>query len=697
MTPFTIRAGRPWPMGLTCRDGGVNVAVFSAHASRIELCLFDDQGREHQRLPLPEREGDIWFGFVPDLRPGMTYGLRAHGPYRPDQGDRFNPHKLLIDPYARALTGLPQWGDALLGWKRRAAARDLTLDPADSAALMPRAIVTEDPGPLPGPRPEIPIDRSVIYEAHVKGLTRLHPQVPHPGSFLALGSEPMIAHFRRLGITAVELLPVQAFLTDGFLHEKGLVNYWGYQTLNFFAPDPRYVVQDGIAEFRAMAQALHAAGIELILDVVYNHTCEGNELGPTLSFRGLDNRSYYRLAPDQRHHVNDTGTGNTLRLDHPMVLRMVMDSLRWWVVQMGVDGFRFDLAATLGRSDAHGGGFDRQAPLFQAIAQDPVLSRVKLIAEPWDIGPGGYQLGAFPPPFCEWNDRFRDGVRRFWRGDPGRAPDLAERLTGSARQFDHSGRGPWASVNFITAHDGFTLADLNAYADKHNLANGEDNRDGHSENYSDNFGTEGPSDDPALHRARAARARAMLATLLLAQGTPMLLAGDELGHSQQGNNNAYAQDNAITWLDWARADQRMTAWVARLIALRARHPILRQRLFLHGRPRPIDGQADLVWRRADGRPMDHDAWMEAERDHLCMELRTAPGTPAWAASESAVFVVFHAGEGPLPVRLPPGTGAAGWVRVLDSAAPEAAPAPCPGPFVPVAGQSVTVFVMEPGP
>uniref|UniRef100_UPI0035B34FC1 glycogen debranching protein GlgX n=1 Tax=Paracoccus sp. TaxID=267 RepID=UPI0035B34FC1 len=525
MTNWTITAGRADPLGATFDGEGVNFAVFSVHARRVSLCLFTPDGRtETHRIDLPERDGDVWHGYISGLRPGQLYGYRADGPYAPAEGHRFNHNKLLLDPYAKRLTGHPVWHDALMGYTVGAPEADLSMDPRDSARYMPRCVV-EDPSFAWGNDhpPRTPISQSIIYEAHVKGLTQLHPEVAHPGKFLGLASDPMLEHLQKLGITAIELLPPQAFLNDRFLVEKGLVNFWGYQTLGFFAPDPRYLSGGDISEFQHMVARLHAAGIEVILDVVYNHTCEGNQLGPTLSFRGLDNRSYYRLTDDPRYYINDTGTGNTLNLNHPMVLRMVMDSLRYWVEVMHVDGFRFDLAATLGRRVR--GGFSSSASFFDAIRQDPVLTRVKLIAEPWDIGPGGYQLGAFPPPFLEWNDKYRDGIRRFWRGDGGQISDLAERLTGSARQFDHSGRPATSSVNFLTAHDGFTLTDTVSYNQKHNDANGEGNRDGHSENFSDNMGVEGPSDDPKIIAARARRRRNMMATLLLSQGTPMMLAG----------------------------------------------------------------------------------------------------------------------------------------------------------------------------
>jgi len=692
---FEMTGGQPAPLGATLVGDGVNFAVFSAHAIRIEVCLFSADGtREVQRLALPERAGDIWFGHVPGLKAGQLYGLRVHGPYRPDEGHRFNPNKLLLDPYARRLSGLPRWDDALYGYQQGAQSIDLSFDTRDSARSMPLCVVT---APLPQrprpPRPKTAMDRTVIYEAHVKGLTQMHPHVEAAGTFAGLAEPAVVEHLLRLGVTAVELLPIHASLTDRFLHDKGLVNYWGYQTLGYFAPHPAYVPSGDLTEVTDAIDKLHAAGIEVVLDVVYNHTCEGSELGPTLSWRGLDNASYYRLAPDPRRFVNDTGTGNTLNLDHPMVLRMVLDSLRYWA-ELGVDGFRFDLGSTLARTHAAGGGFDPASPFFAAIRQDPILAPLKLISEPWDIGPGGYRLGGFPPPFSEWNDKYRDGVRRFWRGDPGRAPDLAARLTGSALQFDHSGRPATSSINFITAHDGFTLADVVSYATKHNHANGEDNRDGHGENYSDNFGIDGPTEDPAVVAARAKRQRAMLATLFLSQGTPMLLAGDEIGHSQGGNNNAYAQDNATTWLNWRSADEALCRFVSKLSTLRSVHPVLRQKRFLHARPRAADGVADVFWWHPSGAKMQSGDWHDPALRTVCVELRMASGTPVFDMSRDAVFAVFNAGRAknvvcPLPPR------GSRWLRMIDSAAPDTEPEPVEDREISVSDQSVVALCLVP--
>ncbi len=681
-----VTSGRSWPLGATFDGAGVNFAVFSAHATRIEVCLFSDDGRrELARLALPERDGDIWHGHVEGLWPGTRYGLRAHGPYAPDQGHRFNPNKLLIDPYARQIVGQIKWSDALMGYRMGHHAADLSFDARDSAAAMPKSVVADTGFDWGGDQPpHVPAREGLIYEAHVKGLTALHPEVEPGlrGTFMGLSSDPMIDHLQKLGVTAVELLPVQAFVDDRFLEQRGLRNYWGYQTIGFFAPQPRYMSQGALWEFQAMVRRLHRAGIEVILDVVYNHSGEGDEFGPTLSFRGLDNASYYRLANGGRHYVNDTGTGNTLNLAHPMVLRLVMDSLRYWVEVMHVDGFRFDLASALARGPH---GFDPGSAFLDTIRQDPVLSRARLIAEPWDVGAGGYRLGAFPHPFHEWNDKFRDGVRRFWKGDKGMAPDLAKRILGSAERFDHSGRPATTSVNYVTSHDGFTLRDAVSYVAKHNEANGEDNRDGHGANHSDNFGVEGPSTDLRINAARDLRRRNLLATLFLSQGLPMILAGDEIGHSQGGNNNAYAQDNATTWLDWDQADQPFLRFVRCLARLRRDHRVLSQRRFLHGRPRESDGRPDLEWRRVDGTVPTGADWNNPDFAALCVIIRENAEL-ARRAGEGTVFAVFNAGPAG-QVRLPEGR----WTLALDTTRPDAAAVLVAGGAVSLPAQSVLVF------
>ncbi|MEM8787649.1 MAG: glycogen debranching protein GlgX [Pseudomonadota bacterium] len=651
-----IGPGRPHLLGATVTADGVNFALFSAHAEAVELCLFDDGGAQTATLVLPERSGDIWHGEIAGLAAGQRYAYRVHGPYAPNQGHRFNARKLLIDPYARALDGPLVWNPALMGYCAGTSSHDLCADDRDSAAFVPKSMVTAPAALAEEPRPNTPWADTVIYEAHAKGLTMRHPDVQAKGTYLGLCEPPILDHLHRVGITAIEFLPVQGFIEDAYLAEAGRTNYWGYQTLTFFAPERRYAAADPAAEFREMTRRFHEAGIEVILDVVYNHSCEGDWPGPTLMFRGIDNASYYRLGPDGHSYLNDTGTGNTLNAAHPAMQRLILDSLRYWVEVMGVDGFRFDLAAVLGRE---GRGFDPGAGLLDALRQDPVLAGVKLIAEPWDIGPGGYQLGGFPPPFAEWNDLFRDTARRYWRGDAGETRHVSAAVAGSAAQFDHSGRKATASVNFLTAHDGFTLADVTSYTQRHNEANGEGNRDGHDPNFSDNLGVEGPTEDTAIRAARAGRRRNLLATLLLSQGTPMLLAGDEMGNSQSGNNNAYVQDNDIGWVDWS-ADPGFVDYVAELTGLRRDLPMLRQSRFLHGQTR-ADGRPDLVWRRADGAQMQAVDW-DAAPDILCVEKRMAAGAPDYADTADAAYLIFNRG-GPGQASLPPGN----WTHVFTSA------------------------------
>ena len=664
----SIQAGRPSPLGATLDDGGVNFAVFSRHATRVLLCLFDEAGQETEVIPLPEREGHVWHGYIPGLAAGQQYGYRMDGPYKPREGHRFNVYKLLVDPYAKRLTGHPKWNTALFGYKAGHKDKDLSFDKTDSAPFMPRCVVTDtrfdwqDAG-----RPHHSLENSVIYEAHVKGLTAARKDIAHPGTYLAMASDPILEHLNRLGATAVELLPVQAFLNDKFLTDRGLTNYWGYMTYGFFAPDPRYMQGADIAEFQQMVQRFHQAGIEVILDVVYNHTAEGSQLGPTLMFRGLDNASYYRLAEDKRFYIDDAGCGNTLDFENPFVIRLVMDSLRYWVEVMHVDGFRFDLCSALGRT-RH--GFERDGPFFRAVGQDPVLSQVKLIAEPWDIGPGVYQLGAYPAPFAEWNDKFRDDTRQFWRGDAGKIAPIAARLSGSAEFFDHDGRAATSSLNFLTAHDGFTLHDTVSYNAKHNLANGEDNRDGHANNHSDNMGVEGPTDDPDITAARTRRKRNMIATLMLSQGTPMILAGDELSNSQSGNNNAYCQDNEIGWVNWPDADDPFFTFCQQAIAFRRMHPLLRQRRFLHSRTRLVDGEPDLFWRRFNGKPMEQADWDNPGLNTLVAEMRMASGSPEYVQREGALLVVLNRGNAIeiTPPALPEGGK---WVRRFDTSQDDA--------------------------
>jgi len=630
---FDLSLARPDTLGAVVRDGGTAFALFSDHATQVELCLFDTDGKkELARRPLPEMEGSIWYGFLPGVGPGQVYGYRVHGDYAPEQGHRFNPAKLLLDPYARALHGGIAWDDALFGYA--VGQGDLTRDHRDSAPFMLKGVVVDtafdwhDHTAL-----NHRWEDSVICEAHVKGLTMRHPGVVQAdrGTFAGLSADPVIEHLHRIGVTAIELLPIHAFANDRHLIEKGLSNYWGYNTLSFFAPHAPYMKSRDIREVKQAIDRFHAAGIEVILDVVYNHTCEGSELGPTLSFRGIDNASYYLLAEDPRHCFDTTGCGNTLNVAHPMVLRMVLDSLRYWVTDMHVDGFRFDLASTLGREAT---GFEREGSFFAAIRQDPVLSGVKLIAEPWDIGDGGYQVGGFPWPFREWNDKARDDLRAFWRRDPGLLPRVAERLSGSPVQFDHSHRPATSSINFLAAHDGFTLWDTLSYDDKHNEANGEEGRDGHDHNISHNLGAEGPTDDPAIVTARMRRAKGMLATLFMAQGVPMLLAGDEFGQSQQGNNNAYCQDNEIAWLDWDIARPDLIGAVAAMTGLRRELPGLITPRFVQG---DAEGHAHgATWLHPEGREMTTDDWADAGLGCMAKLIEMQGG--------AQVLVLMNAGE-----------------------------------------------------
>ncbi|WPZ34292.1 glycogen debranching protein GlgX [Thalassobaculum sp. OXR-137] len=662
-----ILAGDYHRLGAHVEDGGVNFAVFSENAARVELCLFDAEGNEVEKVDLPERSGPIWHGFVPGLEAGCRYGYRVHGGYAPDRGQRFNPNKLLLDPYARALDGAFVQSDALYGFDVRAADEDLSFDGRDSAPFVLKCVVLAPSGTVDtGPRLRTPWADSIIYEAHVKGLTKQFEAVDEPlrGTYDALGHPKVIEHLKTLGVTAVELLPIQGILDEGFLADKGLVNYWGYSPISYFVPDSRYAGPSGPEGFRDAVRRLHDAGIEVLMDVVYNHTGEADQRGPTVSFRGLDNAAYYRLQRGRpRYYADDTGCGHTLNTSHPFVTRLVLDSLRYWVEEMGVDGFRFDLATVLGREEK---GFEASAGLLDAMIQDPILSGVKLIAEPWDIGPGGYRLGGFPFPFAEWNDRYRDEVRKFWRGDEHGAHGLAARLLGSAEMFDEGGRPAWSSLNLITAHDGFTLADVTAYNEKHNEANGEDNRDGHEGNYSDNCGAEGPTEDPQILARRDRRRRNILTTLFVSQGTPMLLAGDEIANSQGGNNNAYCQDNEIGWIDWANADRDLLAFVQRLTALRKSHPALRQGRFLHGRVRAEDGQPDVIWRSFEGGGVN---WRDPGLGIFCLRVRGSAEAADPSLIDDDVFLAFNTANRDRPITMPESPQGRSWIRCLDTSAP----------------------------
>jgi glycogen operon protein len=674
MKPFTaVWPGSPQPRGAHWDGEGVNFAVFSEHADAVDLCVFDATGRrELQRIRLVERTDQIFHCYLPEARPGLLYGYRVHGPYKPEQGQRFNPHKLLLDPYAYNTAGTLKWSDALFGYNVGHKARDLSFDRRDSARAMPKSKVIDPAFTWGNDRPpSVPWHEMLIYELHVRGFTMQHPDVPAPlrGTYAGLATAPVIDYLRRLGVTTVELLPVQYFVDDRYLVEKGLRNYWGYNTIGYFAPDSRYSASGKVNEFKTMVKTMHSAGLEVILDVVYNHTAEGSELGPTLCFRGMDNNAYYRLAEDRRYYMDYTGCGNTLDMQHPRVLQLIMDSLRYWVTDMHVDGFRFDLASALAR-ELH--EVDRLGAFFDILRQDPVLSGVKLIAEPWDLGEGGYQVGNFPPGWAEWNDKYRDTMRSYWRGDGGVIGEFARRLTGSSDLYGRSGRSPYASVNFITAHDGFTLRDLVSYNGKHNEANLEDNRDGNDNNISWNCGVEGPTDDPAILALRARQSRNMLATLLLSQGAPMVTAGDEIGRTQQGNNNAYCQDNPISWVDWNldEARTRLLAFVERVGKVRRLHPAFRRRHFFEGRRLRGTDVKDIIWLKPDGNEMNDEEWNHDFARCLGVYL-AGDGLDEVDArgrrvSDDDFVLLFNAHDGPIPFTLPPFEGN-GWLVLIDTA------------------------------
>jgi len=668
--------GKPYPIGAVWDGQGTNFALFSQNATGVTLCLFDgpEDGEPSAEIALRERTNWVWHVYVPDVRPPQLYGFRVEGPYEPGAGHRFNARKLLVDPYARALCGPLQWDDALFGYRVGPEEdADLVPDERDSAPFLPKSVVIDHSFPWEGDKPpRTPWSRTVIYECHVKGLTALHPEVPESqrGRYLGLSSEPMIDHLLSLGITAVELLPVHHSVSERELVERGLSNYWGYNTLGFFAPDARFASGDRgeqVTEFKTMVKALHRAGIEVLLDVVYNHTAEGNRRGATLCLRGADNASYYHLDENPRFYVDYTGCGNTLNTQHPRTMQLLMDSLRYWVQEMHVDGFRFDLAPALAR-ELH--AVDRLDRFFHMIQQDPVLAEVKLIAEPWDLGPGGYQVGNFPTGWAEWNGLYRDTVRRYWRGDAGQLGELASRIAGSADVYQHGGRGPFASVNFITAHDGFTLRDLVSYERKHNEANGEDNRDGTDANWSTNWGEEGPTEKQAILRRRATSMRNFLATLAFSQGVPMLSHGDELGRTQRGNNNAYCQDNEISWVDWTLdpAARELLDFTRRVLGLRESNPVLRRRNFFSGRSEEDEAPADVLWLRPDGEEMTTGDWQDPERQVLGM---LAPGNANAEVDErgrpiqgETLLLLFNAGARPRLFRLPKMPAPGIWEHTL---------------------------------
>jgi glycogen operon protein len=673
-------------LGANYDGDGVNFALFSAHAERVELCLFSADGRtEVGRLVLPEFTNEIWHGYVPGLKAGTLYGYRVYGPYDPERGHRFNANKLLIDPYARELVGNIDWGQAQFAYQMDSVDKDLSFDESDSASSMPKCKVADpseydwkgDTGPA------ISWANTIFYETHVKGFTQLHPALPEPlrGTFDGLGNRQIVDYVKSLGVTSIELLPIHWFPDDAHLLDRGLKNYWGYNSLAFFAPASRYFGPNGISGFRDMVRAFHDADIEVILDVVYNHTAEGNELGPTLCFKGIDNFSYYRTMPEEpRYYINDTGTGNTVNTSHPRVLQMITDSLRYWTQDMHVDGFRFDLGTILGREPE---GFDQRGGFFDAIGQDPVLSRVKLIGEPWDVGPGGYQVGGFPPGWAEWNDKYRDTVRDYWKDEDGTTQDFAARVLGSGDVYDLRGRRPWAGVNFITAHDGFTLNDLVSYSDKHNDANKEDNTDGHNDNRSFNYGVEGPTDDDGINTVRDRQKRNLLATLFLSHGTPMLLAGDEFGRSQMGNNNGYCQDNELSWVHWEHLPESAEAlreFTKRLTALRREQPIFRRASWRDG--------MTVTWINPGGGEQNEEQWADAGSTTIGLRLSLQQENDH-EDNWRDVMILFNPHDGDVPFSLPEARG--GWTVALDTADPLSEPRKVESPEYTLPARSVLIL------
>jgi isoamylase len=677
--------GKPYPLGATWDGAGVNFALFSENAAKVVLCLFDgvDSTREAQCISLAERTDMVWHCYLPDVLPGQLYGYRVHGPVDPAKGHRFNPNKVVLDPYAKSIGRDVRWHDGLFGYKVGDPEADLSLDERDSAPFAPLAVVIDPAFTWGDDRPpRTPWHKTFIYEMHLKGFTKLHPEVPEKlrGSYAGLANEAVIKHLTELGVTAVELLPVHHHLDDRHLEEKGLANYWGYNTLSFFAPESRYVAtsipQDAVQQFKMMVRALHAASIEVILDVVYNHTCEGNQMGPTLSWRGIDNACYYRLSPEEpRYYMDFTGCGNSLNMTHPRVLQLIMDSLRYWVLDLHVDGFRFDLASTLARELFE---VDKLGAFFDIIHQDPVLSQVKLIAEPWDVGEGGYQVGNFPVGWTEWNGKYRDCVRRFWKGDGGTTNEMATRLSGSSDLYQDDGRKPYASINFITCHDGFTLQDLVSYSEKHNEANGEENRDGANDNNAWNCGVEGPTDDPAIRALRERQKRNFLATLLFSEGVPMLLGGDELSHSQNGNNNTYCQDNELTWLNWDLDERRrdFLEFAKKVTAIWHENPVFQRRKFFLGRAIRGSGIADISWFEPSGKEMSDEAWNAGYIK--CLGVRLAGdlinevdehGEPIMG---DTMLLLLNAHWEPIPFTLPQTKAGQHWETLVDTAEPKAA-------------------------
>ena len=673
MAELDMYPGSPYPLGPTWDGKGVNFAIYAGHATAVELCLFEENcGPNHLVVNLFERTNQIWHVYIPGISPGQCYGYRVYGPFDPMNGHRFNPNKLLIDPYAKAISGAVNWHESLYGYE--VDKDDLSFSELDSAPFMPKSVVIDTSYDWEGVKaPEISYHKSIIYEAHVKGLTKMHPDIPEEirGTYSAIAHPVIIAHLKSLGITAIELMPIHQFINDNILVEKGLSNYWGYNTIGFFSPDTKYssrgTLGGQVNEFKDMVKALHRAGIEVILDVVYNHTAEGNHLGPTLSFKGIDNSEYYRLMDDKRFYMDYTGTGNTLNAHFPSVLRMMMDSLRYWAMEMHVDGFRFDLASTLAR------GLDEVNMLgafFSVIHQDPVLSQVKLIAEPWDIGHGGYQVGNFPPGWAEWNGKYRDSIRDYWRGEHSMLGEFASRFTGSPDLYQDDNRRPTASINFITAHDGFTLHDLVTYSHKHNEANGEDNKDGEDHNRSSNYGTEGETTDPEINSLRSKQKRNLLATLFLSQGVPMLVAGDEMGRTQGGNNNAYCQDNEVSWIDWEGADLQLLEFSKKLTGIRKSHPAFCRRRWFQGQPIKGSGVTDIAWFLPEGYEMEDHNWDQDFAKSLAVFLngkgiksRDSHGRKIY---DDNFYVIFNAHHEGLDYKLPPEAYGAEWRIALNT-------------------------------
>ena len=696
--------GYPFPLGANWDGQGVNFALYSMHATAVELCLFNeaDESVESVRIRMRERTHQIWHVYIPNLKPGQLYGYRVYGPYDPPAGHRFNPNKLLIDPYAKAISGTVNWNDALFGYEMGHPDEDQSYSDVDSAPFDPKSVVIDPRFNWEGDRlPKVSYHQSIIYEAHVKGFTKLHPAIPEEirGTYAAISHPVTIQHLKELGVTAIELMPVHHFVTDKFLADKSLTNYWGYNTIGFFAPDVRYASQgtkgEQVLEFKTMVKELHKAGIEVILDVVYNHTAEGNQMGPTLSFRGIDNLSYYRLTQDKRYYMDYTGTGNTLNAMMPNVLMLIMDSLRYWVLEMHVDGFRFDLAASLAR-ELH--EVDRLGSFFDIIHQDPVISQVKLIAEPWDIGEGGYQVGNFPPGWAEWNGKFRDCMRDYWRGAESMLGEFALRFTGSPDLYEDNYRHPTASINFITAHDGFTLTDLVSYNEKHNEANGEDNKDGENHNRSWNGGEEGPTQNADINALREKQKRNFLTTLFLSQGVPMIVSGDEVGRSQGGNNNAYCQDNEISWINWEAADTDLLSFTKKLIHFGKRHPVFNRRKWFKGQTYKGIGIEDIAWFRPDGMEMNDNNWREDFAKSLGIFMNgkaiPSPGPLGEKILDDNFFIIFNAHHDKLEFKLPPQKCGRKWMKVLDTALnylEETGDSFAAGKLIEVEGRSVVVL------